>query len=259
MAEKTPFDNHDNGEYRLAYKLSPQTVDRVLDFGCGDGYFIAQFKDKAREIYACDIDLGRLEKARKQYPFIRFVSIEAGKKLPFTNNFFDLVFMIGVLEHVERPDFVLKELARVLKGNGQIVIHVPHQGLLSPLDVGNFKFRFPGLHRRLYRFVFGKEKYQQEFVHKKKINMFGDFPFYKGMWHRHFSAAELKGLLSRVGFRPRQVVRFSFFLPLLNLGQNFYQFLFKKPSRFWHWLIRRDNDICLGSLSYDMILLAEKK
>lgn len=259
MVEKNPFGGHDNGEYWLAYELSPKVIGGILDFGCGDGCFISQFRNKTKEIYGCDIDLGRLDRARKKYPSIKFVPVSPNIKLPFASNFFDLVFAISVLEHVESPAFVLGELARVLKKKGQIIIHVPHRGLLAPLDAGNLKFRFPGLHRFLYSFIFGKEKYRQEFLDKKKIKMFGDFPLYRGMWHRHFGQKELENWLLKSGLYPQKIIRFSFFLPLFNLGQNLFQFLFKRPSQFWHRLIRWDNHFRLGNLSYDMILLAEKK
>lgn len=47
------------------------------------------------------------------------------KKLPFRNNFFDIALLIQVLEHIDSPDKVIKEAARVLKENGVLIISVP--------------------------------------------------------------------------------------------------------------------------------------
>lgn len=52
------------------------------------------------------------------------------KKLPFSANTFDIALLFQVLEHVESPEAVLKEAARVLKPNGVLVITIP---FLCPL------------------------------------------------------------------------------------------------------------------------------
>lgn len=46
------------------------------------------------------------------------------KKLPFQNNFFDLVFCVGVLHHIDKMEEALNELWRVLKPGGKIVLWV---------------------------------------------------------------------------------------------------------------------------------------
>lgn len=47
------------------------------------------------------------------------------KKLPFQNNSFDIALLIQVLEHVDSPDKVVREAARVLKPKGSLIISVP--------------------------------------------------------------------------------------------------------------------------------------
>ncbi len=46
------------------------------------------------------------------------------KKLPFSDNFFDLIFCIGVLHHIDSMEEALKELWRILKPGGRIVLWV---------------------------------------------------------------------------------------------------------------------------------------
>ena len=48
-----------------------------------------------------------------------------GGEIPFPNNSFDSVLMDNVLEHIEDPEPVLKEIIRVLKIDGNLVIGVP--------------------------------------------------------------------------------------------------------------------------------------
>ena len=47
------------------------------------------------------------------------------KKLPFPDNSFDTALMFQVLEHVDSPDRVIKEVARVLKPGGVLILSVP--------------------------------------------------------------------------------------------------------------------------------------
>src|SRR3989344_8862967 len=47
------------------------------------------------------------------------------KSLPFGNNTFDTALLIQVLEHVDSPEEVIKESARILKPNGILIISVP--------------------------------------------------------------------------------------------------------------------------------------
>src|SRR3989344_1729186 len=47
------------------------------------------------------------------------------KSLPFGNNTFDTALLIQVLEHVDSPEEVIKEAARILKPNGILIISVP--------------------------------------------------------------------------------------------------------------------------------------
>jgi SAM-dependent methyltransferase len=259
MAKENPFEDDRDEGYRLAFELSNKEAGRILDFGCGNGYFISKFRGKIKEIYACEADPFLLTEPQKQYPFVKFIQVVPGRKLFFPDSFFDIVFMITVLEHVRAPGLVLKELARVLKKGGQIIIYVPHHGLLTPLDMGNFKFYFPKFHRYLYSLVFGKKKYQQEFIDKKKIGMFGDFTLFTGMRHRHFRQKELEGLLLNAGFCPRKIIKFSLFLPIILVFQNLFEFLFRRQGKILYRIRRWDNGLRLGSLSYNMIVLAEKK
>lgn len=65
-----------------------------------------------------------------------------GKKLPFSDNNFDVVCAFDVLEHIKEDDKALKEWARVLKPQGHILITVPaYQWLWSKHDESMHHFR----------------------------------------------------------------------------------------------------------------------
>lgn len=82
---------------------------RLLDIGCGDGYFIERNINRYDEIIGLDRLLGD--------------TIE--KTLPFPDNYFDCVTMLAVIEHFNYPWDILGEIKRVLKPGGRCVFTTP--------------------------------------------------------------------------------------------------------------------------------------
>ena len=89
---------------------------------------------------------------------------DINKGLPFNNDFFDIIYMGQVLEHIENASFVLKEIYRVLKSTGTLVIDVPNPYSIDRLlkylikrteDLGeksHLLFYTPGSLKRLLKF-----------------------------------------------------------------------------------------------------------
>jgi ubiquinone/menaquinone biosynthesis C-methylase UbiE len=69
--------------------------------------------------------------AKRTYPHITFKTGLA-EKIPYKSNLFDLVIFYETIEHVEHPARVLKEIRRVLKKNGTVIL---------AMDSGNTAFR----------------------------------------------------------------------------------------------------------------------
>jgi hypothetical protein len=87
----------------------------------------------------------------------------------------------------------------VLIDGGIIVVTVPGQHLFSFLDMGNLKFRFPGLHRWFYCLRHSREEYEYRYV-SNPDGLIGDVSA-KKRWHEHFSREKLDELLTAAGFR----------------------------------------------------------
>jgi ubiquinone/menaquinone biosynthesis C-methylase UbiE len=104
---------------------------RILDIGCHGGTFTnrIQRKFKNRKIYGIDISRNAIAYAQKKYQKIDFLVAKA-EKLPFKDKSFDFVTCFEVLEHVERPDKVIREILRVLKDDGNFLVIVPTENLL---------------------------------------------------------------------------------------------------------------------------------
>lgn len=95
---------------------------RCLDAGCGGG---AMLLEAAWTMPAFGVDLSNqaLDHARSR-GLTRLVKAEAGA-LPFAPESFDSVLVLDVLEHHARPEELLREIRRVLRPDGVVVITVP--------------------------------------------------------------------------------------------------------------------------------------
>jgi methionine biosynthesis protein MetW len=97
---------------------------RVLDIGCGDGSFIAKFK-KHCETFGVDISKSAVKMA-KEAGINAYEADVSSQKLPFQDEYFDIIYMGDVIEHLTNPDFAINEVHRVLKSNGFLVLSTPN-------------------------------------------------------------------------------------------------------------------------------------
>ena len=107
--------------------LSKFRFDRILDIGCGDGtltVLLAKTVD-AKDVYGVDISEIGLNEARKKG--IRCFKVDTDiEELPFEEDSFDFVFCGEFIEHVINTDKLLKDIHKVLKPNGKLVITTPN-------------------------------------------------------------------------------------------------------------------------------------
>ncbi len=86
-----------------------QEQERLLDIGCGDGFFIKHIICKER--YGLDKLLGD----------------EVSDTLDFPNDYFDYVTMLAVIEHIKEPELIIKEIYRVLRPGGKFIFTTPRK------------------------------------------------------------------------------------------------------------------------------------
>lgn len=197
---------------------------KYLDFGCRNGDLLYELqKNKIIKTgIGVDLDGNAIALAKKRDIDIDFRLIKKNHKFKENDNTFDIITIVGVVEHVYDQISLLKELKRILKVNGILIVAVPGKHLFSFLDMGNFKFLFPKLHKFFVRFKYSNDEYNKRYV-SNDFGCIGDIESEKS-WHEHFSKKSMENLIEKVenlkilevnglGFFHRIFNNIKYFLP----------------------------------------------
>lgn len=106
----------------------------VLDVGCWTGQFEQLAYKSAKKMVGIDPKAEAIEFAKKYLPKVNFLVARADK-LPFSNSYFDTILLLDVIEHLPKGSerMVLKEIIRVIKPGGTLIISTPNKHFLSIL------------------------------------------------------------------------------------------------------------------------------
>ncbi len=105
----------------VAKQLNLKSGQRILDLAAGTGSSSVAFAKPGVKVIAADFSEGMLEVGRKRHPELEFVFADA-TKMPFKDNEFDSVTISFGLRNVVDTDKALKEMLRVTKPGGMLVI-----------------------------------------------------------------------------------------------------------------------------------------
>lgn len=120
------FDPTVNPRHEVALRLL-RGGERLLDIGCWNGYLLERIRDAGlyKDLYGVDIVAEAVEVTRSKRFSAQVVDLNA-ELLPFPDGYFDGVTMLAVLEHIFDPYAVIKEVHRVMRPGGELVIDVPN-------------------------------------------------------------------------------------------------------------------------------------
>lgn len=101
---------------------------KVLDVGCGNGLFLKKLLllNKNLQLFGVEVNQFLIDKARQNTSLARIDLVDLNKGfLPFDNDMFETVFCLDVIEHLTNPLGLLKEIKRVLKPSGHLILCTP--------------------------------------------------------------------------------------------------------------------------------------
>ena len=108
----------------MVRRYAPLEGKRVLDVGCGLGMYTSAFTRYTSHVFGVEVEADR---ARDAHGRARGVVRSVGETLPFADASFDVVFSHEVLEHVTDDRLCAREIVRVTRPGGRIVIFVPNR------------------------------------------------------------------------------------------------------------------------------------
>lgn len=158
---------------------------RVLDYGCGTGDFVAPMQRAGAEVYGVDVSDVALSVARKKAPRAHYRLLTAEESLPFSDGEFDCVIAMEVVEHVFDLQSLFRELNRVSKPGGTLLVSCPYHGVVKNVLISLLWF---------------EEHFNPDSAHI-----------------RFYTVRSLTRVLNRHGFGVRRVVRFGWFWPVYRV------------------------------------------
>jgi methionine biosynthesis protein MetW len=191
-------------KYKTVIPLIERNPDAVvLDCGCGDGEFTMHVAEKVgtRQILGIEIVEECLKQATNRG--IQIYSVDLNKELPFQNETCDVVIANQIIEHLSNTDSFLKEIYRILKPGGYIIIATVN--LASSLNI-------------LY-LIFGRQPpsthvSNEVVVGAPLVNSFGPAGKHINEGHSHvrvFTLVALKELLEYYRFKVEKSVAAGYY------------------------------------------------
>lgn len=105
----------------VAKAVGARPGQKVLDLAAGTATSSLPFAATGAYVVPCDFSLGMLREGKKRHPWLPLTAGD-GTKLPFKDDVFDTVTISFGLRNVQDTDAALRELYRVTKPGGQVVI-----------------------------------------------------------------------------------------------------------------------------------------
>lgn len=121
---------------------------KILDIGCGVGDFLAKAKDEGWKIKGIELDLDARNQAEKK---LKTIILPPERISELEDNYYDVVTMWHVLEHVSDLKEEISQLERLVKPGGRLVIAVPNH---QSYDAKHYKDKWGAYEvpRHLYHF-----------------------------------------------------------------------------------------------------------
>ncbi len=126
----SPYWGEHAARYLFALPFVPNK--EILDIACGTGYGVGILAESAKYVVGVDADWEAAKAARKECNANAEIVLGDALNLPFYNDRFDTITCFETLEHLDRRSEFLKEINRVLRPDGRLVLSTPNANYTRP-------------------------------------------------------------------------------------------------------------------------------
>jgi len=178
-----------NPEWRMSPEIFRDKIDalvrsetKILDVGCGHGDLLKDIFAKTQHSYGIDPDANAVARNR----ILQHASVATVEKMPFEDDFFDVVALAWVVEHLEDPKKAFAEIFRVLKPGGKVVFLTPNAWNYNVWIIRAIPDRF---HDFLTRRLYGRQE-RDTYPVKYRMN----------------TPSRVRKIMSRIGFQEEEII-----------------------------------------------------
>lgn len=130
-------------------KVAVGAGQEVLDVGCGEGFMAERIQQMGNHVTGIDV----LPQAQRQSGFDQYVQADLDQGIDvqvpaLRGREFDKVLLLDVLEHLRRPDQLLRDCRALLRANGHLIVSVPNVANITVrlmLLLGRFQYTERGI------------------------------------------------------------------------------------------------------------------
>lgn len=206
-----PYQNGNLFEYEKIFNKHLKKDGRILEAGCGTAQFVVALNALSYNCFGLDFAINTLTQVQQLAGPLKLISGDI-TALGISNNSFDAVISIGVVEHRRAgPEPFLQEMTRILKPGGLLLISVPY---FNPLRLwrsrkGAYQDNVKGLD--FYQYAFTKDEFS---------NIIKDAGYeietHYSYAHQNTLSQELHWLKKIHPFLKKLIFRISKYVPYVN-------------------------------------------
>ncbi len=109
--------------------LCPQESEVILEVGCGAGHVLQ--KIPVGKLYGIDISSKMISLATRRLGERANLKKGSAERIEYPDQFFDKIICTEVLEHTLDPSVVLREIQRVVKPGGTVILSIPNEAVID--------------------------------------------------------------------------------------------------------------------------------
>ena len=125
---------------------------RVLEFGSGAGFFIDECKKMKINITGSEADSDQCAILNNKFDNVINLSLPLNNDATNLYGKFNFIVFNDVFEHLENLDLVVKQVKKILKPNGYLIINIPSSdGFIFKISEFLFKIGIKNFYKRLWQ------------------------------------------------------------------------------------------------------------